>query len=352
MPDYSQVIIIFVLAFALAVILTKLVIIFASRYQIVDRPQANSRKIHQQTLPLAGGLAIYLSWLLVIIVLWLNHSLIDTRINIGLLGWFLAAGALLVLTGLADDKWQWPAKWTIWGPIIAIGMVILAGLKVSYITNPGGGVLYFDNWWGGVFSLILTFVWLLGMTYTTKLLDGLDGLATSIGLVASIVIFLVSLSWDVVGSTTSWLAVSLAGVLAGFLVWNWHPAKIFLGEGGSTLIGFTLGVLAIISGSKIATALLVMGLPVLDIIIVIIRRIIKHQPWWQGDQEHLHFRLLAAGLKQQQAVLLLSFISLAFGLVSLFVTTKAKLSALFLLLLIMVFLSLWLNYKLKNKYHV
>ncbi len=352
MLDYNKLIIVFILAFVLAVAMTRLVMFFANKYQIVDRPETSTRKIHTKTLPLAGGVAIYLSWLLVIIILWLNHSLIDIRINADLLLWFLLAAALLVLTGLADDKWQWPAKWSIWGPIIAIVIVMLAGLKVAYITNPGGGVLYLNDWWGGAFSLLLTFVWLLGMTYTTKLLDGLDGLATSIGLVASIVIFLVSLSWDVVGSTTSWLAISLAGTLAGFLVWNWQPAKIFLGEGGSTLIGFALGVLAIISGSKIATALLIMGLPVLDIIIVITRRIIKHKPWWQGDQEHLHFRLLAAGLKQYQAVLLLSFISLAFGLVSLFVTTKAKLSALFLLLLIMLFLSLWLNYKLKNKYHV
>ncbi|MFA5126649.1 MAG: MraY family glycosyltransferase [Patescibacteria group bacterium] len=352
MLDYSKIIFVFCLAFVLALVLTKLVMIFASKYQIVDRPELAARKIHTQALPLAGGIAIYLSWLLVVIFLWLNNSLIDTRVNTDLLVWFLLGGLLLVLAGLADDKWHLPAKWSIWGPILAIMVLMLAGLKVSYITNPGGGVLYLDHWWGGFFSIILTFVWLLGMTYTTKLLDGLDGLATSIGLVASIVIFLVSLSWDVVGSTTSWLAISLAGVLAGFLFWNWQPAKIFLGEGGSTLIGFTLGVLAIISGSKIATALLVMGLPVLDILIVIIRRLIKHKPWWQGDQEHLHFRLLSAGLKQYQAVLLLSFISLAFGLVSLFVTTRAKLSALVLLIIIMLAISLWLNYKLKNKNYV
>ncbi|MBT4850355.1 undecaprenyl/decaprenyl-phosphate alpha-N-acetylglucosaminyl 1-phosphate transferase, partial [Candidatus Parcubacteria bacterium] len=160
----------------------------------------------------------------------------------------------------------------------------------------------------------------------------------------------VSLSWDVVGSTTSLLALVLGGAIFGFLIWNWHPAKIFLGEGGSTFIGFALGVLAIISGSKIATALLVMGLPVLDIIWVIIARLRQKKAFWRGDNQHLHFRLLKAGFSQKQIVFFLSAISLSFGVISIFFTTKIKIIALIFLLVFMFLVSYWLNYKLKKTY--
>jgi UDP-N-acetylmuramyl pentapeptide phosphotransferase/UDP-N-acetylglucosamine-1-phosphate transferase len=121
-----------------------------------------------------------------------------------------------------------------------------------------------------------------------------------------------------------------------------------LGEGGSTFIGFALGVLSIISGSKIATALLVMGLPVLDILWVIIRRIKNKRPIYQGDNEHLHFRLMRAGLNQKQTVLFMSFVSLCFGFVSILFTTKAKIGALVIVIVLMFILSSFLNYKLKE----
>jgi len=159
---------------------------------------------------------------------------------------------------------------------------------------------------------------------------------------------MVSLSWDVIGSTTSILSLILAGSIFGFLILNWHPAKIFLGEGGSTFIGFSLAVLSIISGSKIATALLVMGLPLLDILVVIVKRICLRKPIWKGDKEHLHFRLLRSGFSHRQIVLFFSTISLSFGLVSIFFTTKIKISALLLLLSLMILLTIWLNIKLKK----
>jgi len=222
--------------------------------------------------------------------------------------------------------------------------------------------LYLNNVFSSIFSwqgadysfawlsIIITFLWLLATTYTTKLLDGIDGLTSSIGLVASLVIFVVSLSWDVVGSTTSILSLALAGSILGFLFFNWYPAKIFLGEGGSTFIGFSLGVLAIISGSKIATAILVMGLPLLDIIWVIARRVKAKRPIWRGDKNHLHFRLLDAGLSQRQVVIFFSIISLLFGLLSIIFTTKAKIGALIVVIVLMFIVSTWLNYRLKQNH--
>jgi UDP-GlcNAc:undecaprenyl-phosphate/decaprenyl-phosphate GlcNAc-1-phosphate transferase len=142
-------------------------------------------------------------------------------------------------------------------------------------------------------------------------------------------------------SGTSVLCLLLAGALLGFLKFNFYPAKIFLGEGGATFVGFMLGCLSIISGGKIATALLIMGLPILDVVLVVLRRMFSGRHVYEGDRGHLHFRLLDAGLTQRQAVLILYFLALVFGLSSLFLQSKDKVVALVMLAIaaIMLFLS-------------
>lgn len=351
--NLNNLIFIFSIAIILSLIIAKLLIILAHKFNILDQPLL-PRKIHTKPIPLLGGAGIYLSFLIIVLILWQTDQLLDPRMSLSLIVSFLVASFVLIINGILDDKFNLPPQLSIIGPILAILIVMIGGLKIGYITNPFGGVLYLETIFGsykalaGLFSAVITFLWLLGITYTTKLLDGIDGLTSSIGLIASLIIFLVSLSWDVVGSTTSLLALSLAGAIGGFLILNWYPAKIFLGEGGSTFIGFSLGVLAIISGSKIATALLVMGFPLLDIFWVIARRIKNGQPIWAGDNQHLHFRLLSTGLSQRQIVIFLSTISLCFGLVSIFFTTKTKIGALLILLALMFVLSSWLDYKLKK----
>jgi len=328
----------------------RLTIKLAQKTNILDQP-ADERKIHDQPIPLLGGLPIYSAVLLVVYIFWQLGWLLDSRIDSQLIFWLLVCGLILLINGIVDDKYRLPAWLTILAPIGVSLVMIWQGLEISTITNPGGGVLQLTQHLSpGLIWLIplLTFLWLMGMTYTTKLLDGVDGLTSTIGLIASMVVFLVSLDWDIEGSTTSIMSLALAGALLGFLVLNWHPAKIFLGEAGSTMIGFFLGVLAIISGSKIATALLVMGLPLLDIVWVIVARIRMKRPFWQGDRQHLHFRLMMAGLTQRQVVLFYSGVSLLFGLVSIFFTTKAKIGALLFLVVLMIILSGWLNIKLRG----
>ncbi len=338
----------FISSAIISYIIARLLIVVAKKYNILDLPKV-SRKIHDRPIPLLGGVAIYGAWALVVLFLQFSNQLLDVRMAWSMIVWFLLAGLILIINGVLDDKYNLKPQISIWGPIIASIIVIYGGLSITHVTNPTGGVFYLDTLFVSWLPVIITFLWLMGITYTTKLLDGVDGLTPGIGLIASLVIFVISLSWDVVGSTTSLLSLTLAGAIAGFLILNWHPAKIFLGEGGSTFIGFSLGVLAIISGSKIATALLVMGLPLLDIFWVVIKRLRKKQAFWKGDNEHLHFRLLKAGLNQRQVVIFMSLVALAFGLVSIFFTTKAKIGALLLLLVFMFLLSSWLNYKLNEK---
>ncbi len=345
MDDNLKFILIFIGAAILSFLFTKIIIYLSFKFNILDYPQ-EQRKDHQKATPLLGGIAIYFSFLIIISILYFQNQLLDKRMNIEMIFYFLLAGFILMIFGFLDDKYTLKAKYSILGPLLAIVLMISGGLKVDFITGFDNSILYFHSI--TFLPYLISFIWLLGMTYTTKLLDGLDGLTASIGLIASFIIFFVSLSWDITGSTTSLLSLALAGSIFGFLILNWYPAKIFLGEGGSVFIGFSLGVLSIISGSKIATALLVMAFPVLDIILVIINRLKKKGKFYIGDREHLHFRLRDIGLSTKQVVLFMSSIGLLFGLISLFLTTKAKVSALFILLILMFILSSFLNYKLKR----
>lgn len=311
----------------------------------MDEP-TEKRKIHKKPTPLLGGLAIFLSFFLVLgyYAFFTDKVLGGQILGKHLIGIFLG-GLILMIGGFLDDKYNLKPKWQIIWPILAVIVVILSGIGITYITNPLGGVLRLDEWqkiifwWHGIpykitlFADIFTFVWLLGMMYTTKFLDGLDGLTSGVTTIGAVIIFFVSLMAEVSQPETAMLSIILAGACAGFLVWNFNPAKIFLGEGGSLFTGFMLGVLSIIAGGKIATTLLVMGLPILDAFLVLLQRLIARKSLVLADQRHLHFRLLDAGLSQRQAVFSLYLVTLVFGTSTLILKSEGKLFALGLLCL-------------------
>ncbi len=329
----------------------------ALRFRVVDIPNL-PRKVHHSPVPLWGGMAVYLAFVVCVAVFYHLGWLVDIRISEMEILAIVGAGLLLIIGGALDDKYNLsPARQFIW-PLLASLLAVVVGIKVGYVTNPLGGIIYLDkiSWEvGGIIiyplAQLIAWFWLLGMMYTTKFLDGLDGLVAGITTIGALIIFIVSLSWDVPWSATSVLALLVAGVFAGFFLWNFHPARIFLGEGGSTLAGLLLGILAIISGSKIATTLLVMGLPILDVVWVISRRIFweKRSPV-RADRKHLHFRLLDAGFSHSRAVLFLLFTSTVFGAFGLFQSTKGKLFLFSLLIIYMVGIALWLVsvYRRKN----
>ncbi len=334
----------FGIAFGSALVLSYGVRRFALRRGIVDHPsQAPERKIHRRPVPLIGGIAIFGALIFTTGVyaffsdrLFGGYLLPKHLIGIGIAGVFLMIGG--ALDDLHNRK---PVQQIIW-PILAALAVISVGIGITYITNPLGGVIQLDTVsielfsWNStpyvltLFADIFAFCWLMGMMYTTKFLDGLDGLVAGITTIGAFVLFFLSLNQEVAQPETALLSVILAGSMAGFLILNFHPAKIFLGEGGSLLAGFMLGVLAILSGAKIATALLIMGIPILDVVWVIIRRAFfeKQSPFRTADKKHLHFRLLDIGLSHRQAVLLLYGISLLFGGIALFSGGREKLTLL------------------------
>lgn len=337
------------ISFLVCVFITKLVRSWALKHVVLDAPDGQ-RKLHTENTALLGGVAIFFSFSLVAIVFAVFTTLILGK-SVGSLELLaiVFAGFLLMIGGYLDDRYHISPQLQIIWPILASLTAMVAGIKVDIVTNPlNGGLLEL----GGAIGLGLTFLWLMGMMYTTKLLDGLDGLATGIGAIGALIIFCLTQFTPFYEPPVGLLAIILAGACLGFLVWNWHPARIFLGEGGSLYIGFILGVLAIISGAKIATTLLVMGVPILDVAWVIIRRLFwENKSMAMADRKHLHYRLLDAGLTQQQAVVILYLITASFGLSSLFLKSEGKLIALGVLLLVMISLGSWVvwQYKAKQK---
>ena len=273
----------------------------------------------------------------------------------------VSAGFVLCIAGVLDDRYELKPYQLFIAPFFAVLILIACGIGVTSVTNPLSGAPIILNQWNILLfwfhglphyltlpSDIITLVWMFGTMYTTKLLDGIDGLVSGITVIGATVIGIVSLFFFV-NEPTVLLSFLTAGAFAGFLILNFNPAKIFLGEAGSTVAGFLLGTLAIISGAKFAIALLVLGIPIIDTAWVIFRRIVieKRSPF-QGDRKHLHFRLLDVGFSQKQTVSILWAVSALFGVAALFMQTQQKVIALVLLVVAMAFLVLLLKWKRAN----
>ncbi|MDD5251915.1 MAG: MraY family glycosyltransferase [Patescibacteria group bacterium] len=334
-------------AFAAAVAVTPLVRRFARQRGIFGYP--GGRRQHEKPTPLWGGVAIFAALAVGLGVAWVAGALPGSHIPAKHVWGIVIAAALLVTGGALDDRFDFrPCQQIIW-PLLAVIAVIVSGIGIDFVTNPFGGQLYLDRWqwtvlwWDGLpYKLtfvadVFTVVWLMTMTYTTKFLDGLDGLVAGVAVIGAVVVACVSALQDVTQPDTATLALVVAGAFAGFLIFNFSPASIFLGEGGSTLAGFLLGTLAIISGGKIATTLLVLGLPLFDAVLVVLRRVLLlHRSPFVGDRTHLHFRLQDLGLTPRQTVLFYYLCAAAFGTSTLVLSGQQKLAAIGLVVSLIV----------------
>lgn len=348
-----------ILAVCFSIVLTYLIRKFAIAKNWLPRPR--KRDLHKKPTPRLGGIAMFGAFLLVILIYWfINPEIFNfqtSNLNFGFfeinkhLFGILFAAALITGVMVIDDI-RGLSPWTkLFWQIIAALIVIACGIGIDFIRNPFGGEIYLDQikiplelfgatyhitFWSDLFTLI----WLVGMMNIINFLDGIDGLAGGISLIAVMVIFFLSISPGIGQIATAFLAIILAGTILGFLPFNFPPAKIFMGDTGSMFLGFMLGVLAIISGGKVATAFLVLGFPILDGLWVAFRRIQKRKSPFKADKTHFHHRMLNIGLSQQQTVLLLYFFAALFGIVALYSSTKEKFYAMIWLLVVMIVVAL------------
>ena len=344
----------------LAIVLVKIFQIISYKLDILDYPN-KARKIHKKATPLLGGTAIFLSfWLMIFILHLLGFFQYLDFSSSHLMGIFLASLVLLI-GGVLDDKYDLSAIYQIIFPILAIIIVFAFGISIDFITNPFNSELFDLNIWKLTFHLgekviifsilgdTLMFAWLLGMMYTTKLLDGLDGLVSGIALIGGLIMLFLTLSMNWFQADVALLLLVFIAVVGGFLLYNLPKASIFLGEEGALFLGFFLGVISILAGSKIATALLVFALPIIDGLWVMFYRFIKGKSIFRADKNHLHHRLLDLGWSVSQILLLVYCLTFLFGLSTLFLQPFIKLIILTILTISVIIFEYVITQKLKKK---
>lgn len=300
----------FVIALVISYALTPSVKKLAIKVGAVDEP--NARKVHTHVIPRLGGLAIFIGFMAaVLFCIPISHEL---------LGLLLGCTAIVAL-GIWDDICNIPAKVKLVGQILAACIPVAFGIQIEWLTNPFGTLIVLPE----IIAIPVTIFWIVGFTNTVNLIDGLDGLAAGVSFIASIFMFLMAYKMN--QYLPAMIIVAMAGAALGFLQYNFNPAKIFMGDTGSMLLGYTMSVVAVLGLVKTAATValvvpvIALGLPILDTLFAIVRRRMSGVPIFQPDKGHLHHRLLALGLTQKQAVLLMYFVSLILGLVALFVAS-------------------------------
>lgn len=344
----------FLIAFFGAVFLTNVFRRLAIKHGLVFVPRA--RDLHKKPVPRIGGPAIFITFVIVSILFLVFSSRYGAGIDKHVIG--LWVGSLIICGSmLIDDIHGLKPAQKFAFQFLAVAAIISSGIGIETLPNPFGGtglnlnsiyipiityhgiVYHFSLW-----SDLLTLVWLVGMMNIINFVDGVDGLAGGVSFIGVMTIFFLSIHLIFPQPQTALLAITLAGAIAGFLVWNFPPAKIFMGDSGSMFLGFALGVLTIVSGGKLATVFLVLGFFIIDGIIVVIGRLARGEnPFTTPDKTHLHHRFLSAGFTPKQSVLSLYVISAGFAWVALRSSTQNKMIAAGILVILVIFLTLILR---------
>ena len=292
----------FLLAALVSYILTPYIKKLAFLIGAIDKP--DNRKVHKKIMPRLGGLAIYIAFMVAAVA-----SLEMTMDIVGI----LVGATVIVIVGVLDDKYQLPAKVKLLGQIFAACVLVLFDIRIEWINNPFGGYFYLDY-----LSIPLTIFWVISFTNVVNLIDGLDGLAAGVSAIASLTVILVAVQMGYYHIAV--MTAALAGGIIGFIRYNFNPAPIFMGDTGSMFIGYMLAAISVYGAVKTAAtvALIVpaiaLGLPIMDTAFAIMRRYSNGRPIFQPDKGHLHHRLLAMGMNQKQAVLLMYGITAILGI--------------------------------------
>ena len=318
---------VFVAAAAVALGLTPAVRRIAHHFDVLDRP--NERRVNVAPVPRGGGLAVAAAFLVAAAGALLYGSTQHTVDMATLSGKELLAllggGALAAALGLLDDWFDLRARWQFAGQLVLAGFAVALGITVRLLANPfASGVIELE----GLFGVAFTVIWILGMINSINFIDGLDGLSSGIGLIAAVTLGIISLVGPVNQPEIAVLCLALAGSLAGFLRWNFHPASIFVGTSGVMFMGYTLALLSILGWAKVVVALLVLGVPIMDAFWIIIRRLAAGRSPFSPDRGHIHHRLLDLGLSHTQTVLLIYGLCLGLAGLSLVLSGSGQLYAL------------------------
>jgi UDP-GlcNAc:undecaprenyl-phosphate GlcNAc-1-phosphate transferase len=320
----------------------------ALKLGLVDHP--GGRKIHKAPIPRVGGVALFLSGLVGAL-----PFLYESRETFGI----LAAATFVFLIGLLDDMMDLPPRVKLAGQIVACTILVICGVRIDFVTDfiAGKGLVAL-----GLLTYPLTFLWVIGLTNTVNLVDGVDGLAGGIvfialGTLLSVRILMPTESDTMLMSNVLVLSASIMGGLLAFLRYNVYPAVIFMGDSGAYFLGFMTSALSIAGAAKgsilfpLIVPLIAFGLPVLDVFLAILRRYSKKVPIFQADKEHLHHKLLEKGFSQKETTRFLWMVSTCFGFVAVLsadIPHRGVQSFAGLCLIIMIFLCIFFFLRKSN----
>lgn len=341
----------FIVAAAISALTSQIVIKVAPRLGLIDDPKKSKHpgKLHKEPVPSGGGIAFWAS----IVPVMLFFIPKDTKF----LG--VAAGlSLAAVVGVLDDKYNINPYIRLVLNFLTAAIIVAGGVGITFITNPLNGVIRLDtfqlSFLGNFFYPVATVFGLFWVVFVANMLNwssGVDGQIPGIIIITAIILALLStrfLSYDPEQIQLIKLAAILAGSATGFLIFNWHPAKIFPGY-GVIVWGMLTATLAILAGAKVATAILILAIPFADGMVTIFRRIISgRSPVW-ADRGHLHHLLLAKGLSQSQIALLYWLVTLVLGYFALNLSSSAKAFAITLVAILVIGVILWLNFILTEK---
>ena len=314
-----------VVALVVALVATPVVKNLAIRVKAVDVPK-DGRRMHDHPIPRMGGLAIFLGFLLSV--------LLFLDLNAQMRGMLLGA-VIIVVLGIFDDIYSLRAMFKFVVQIIAALVAVLSGNVIETLSNPN--VFSADPYWNlGILAVPATVIWIVAITNAVNLIDGLDGLACGVSTISSMTMLVIALT--VAEAQVAILMAALAGACIGFLPYNLNPAKIFMGDTGSTFLGFVLATVSIQGLFKsyacisCAVPFLVLGLAIFDTCFAILRRLARGQSPMAPDRGHIHHRLIDMGFTQKQAVAVLYLISAILGLSAVVLTTNNAMKAMLFLL--------------------
>lgn len=303
-----------IMAYLLGFFIMPFVIYFAKKNNLIDKP--DERKIHSEPIARLGGIAIWSSAMLAFLML-----VILSYYPYGkLLSGILLGGSLMFLLGVIDDIYGLNAKFKLMIQIAVASIVYLLGISVDTVYNPFGDPIQL----GVVLSYIVTVLWIVGISNALNFIDGVDGLAGSIVTISSVTLGLIAVAMTPTNAISALIAFILAGSMLAFLTYNFHPAKIFMGDSGALFAGFMLATLSITGVMKSAELTMfvpffILAVPIIDITFSSLRRIAKGVSPFTPDAEHLHHKLLHKGFSQNQTVMILSGIAVLAGAIASFI---------------------------------
>ena len=304
----------------LSLLITPVTIWLAKRFNVVDIPDA--RKVHSRAIPRVGGVALFIPLVSITLSTVFCDNIFREELikSCGEILVLLSLVTFIFLVGLADDIRGLGSKIKLLLEAGASVAVCAAGFRIESITFSEGFVINF-----GIFSWPITIIWIVGITNAVNLIDGLDGLAAGLSAVACGVMVILSIYFEQLAMTI--IMLSLLGSLTGFLFFNFNPAKIFMGDCGSLLLGFTIASSSVIFAAKsqaivsLTLPILALGIPIFDTLLSMMRRFIERRSMFSPDFEHFHHKLLALGLRQRHIVIIAYTVTLlasGFGMFMIF----------------------------------